>query len=209
VFDSQAISTASPIECLLLAVARAVRLQTMIKAPQRTNAMETQNEGNPALPLAIQFVPGRVTDGATKSVIRSHAMAAFRSKQRHQKQLEAEQHYRPTILNQVDNFCRCIIQMQPLPCPPEPFRTRDLSSNPLENRWARCVQCGHVQIFGRDLPQQLAILQQMSPTIPAFPAIDFDPFGTMSELPRNLTDKYSREINAIKKHGSYTSTPKL
>jgi hypothetical protein len=47
------------------------------------------------------------------------------------------------------------------------------------------------------------VLQQQCPAIAAFAAAEFDPFGSMTELPQHLISNYSQEINAIKAHGSY------
>jgi hypothetical protein len=161
--------------------------------------MDPQDQGSQSAPLSIRFIPGRAKDGATQSVVRSHAMTAFRSRQRRQKQLENKRNQRvPTmdkvlISNTMDLFCHCMsLSAQ-----------RNLPSNPLADGRVHCAQCGRNQLLITSPSQQMVFLQQQHPTITTFAAAEFDPFGSMTELPDHLTSNYFQEINAIKKHGSY------
>jgi hypothetical protein len=161
--------------------------------------MDLQDQGGHGAPLNIRFVPGRAKDGATQSVIRSHAMATFRSRQRRQKRLENKRNQRtPTMdrvlmSNAMDLFCCCMsLSAQ-----------RNLPSNPLADGHVRCAQCGRNRLLIMSPSQQMVLLQQQHPAITTFAAAEFDPFGSMTELPDHLTSNYSQEINAIKKHGSY------
>jgi hypothetical protein len=161
--------------------------------------MDPQGQRGRGAPLSIRFIPGRAKDGATKSVVRSHAMSVFRSRQRRQKQLQNKWNQQvPTmdeapISNATDLFCHCTsLSAQ-----------RNLPSNLLLDGRVRCAQCGHNQLLIMSPSQQMAFLQQQHPAIATFAAAEFDPFGSMTELPNHLTSKYSQEINAIKTHGSY------
>ena len=161
--------------------------------------MDLQDQGDQGAPLSIRFIPGRAKDGATQSVIRSHAMTAFRSRQRRQKRLENKRNQRvPTmdralISNEMDLFCHCMSL----------GAQRYLPSNPLADSRVRCAQCGRNRLLIMSPSQQMVLLQQQHPTITTFAAAEFDPFGSMTELPDHLTSNYSQEINAIKKYGSY------
>jgi hypothetical protein len=159
--------------------------------------MDPQDQGG--APLSIRFIPGRAKDGATQSVVRSHAMTAFRSRQRRQKQLGNKRNQRvPTmdkapISNAMDLFCHCMsLSAQ-----------RNLPSNPLADGHVCCDRCGGNRLLIMSPSQQIVFLQQQHPSITTFAAAEFDPFGSMTELPDHLTSYYSQEINAIKKHGSY------
>lgn len=167
------------------------------KASIKTSPMDPQDLGGS--PLSIRFIPGRAKDGATQSVVRSHAMTAFRSRQRHQKQLGNKRNQRVRTMdkapigNAMDLFCHCMsLSAQ-----------RNLPSNPLADGRVRCDQCGRNQLSIMSPSQQMVFLQRQHSAITTFAAAEFDPFGSMTELPDHLTSRFSREINAIKKHGSY------
>lgn len=161
--------------------------------------MDLQDQGGQGARLSIRFIPGRAKDGATQSLVRSHAMTAFRSKQRRQKRLENKRNQHvPTMdraltNNAMDLFCHCMSL----------GAQQNLPSNPLTDSCVRCAQCGRNRLLIMSPSQQMVLLQQQHPAITSFAAAEFDPFGSMTELPDHLTSNYSQEINAIKKHGSY------
>jgi hypothetical protein len=161
--------------------------------------MDLQDQGGQGSPLSIRFIPGRAKDGATQSMIRSHAMTAFRSRQRRQKRLENKRNQRvptmegPLISNALGLFCCCMSL----------GAQRSLPSNPLADGRVPCAQCGRNRLLIMSHSQQMVLLQQQHPAVTTFAAAEFDPFGSMTELPDHLTSNYSQEINAIKKHGSY------
>lgn len=171
--------------------------------------MKPQGQGIQGPPLSIRFVPGQAKDGATQSVVRSHAMAAFRSRQRHQKRLETERNQLASMIDTTmsrttaDRVCQCISLSRPSIAMSSQISERDLPSNLLPDGRERCTQCGRIQLLSMSSSQQLGVLQQQYPAIASFAAAEFDPFGSMTELPQHLTSHYSWEINAIKAHGSY------
>jgi hypothetical protein len=171
--------------------------------------MERRGQGSQGPPLSIRFVSGRAKDGATQSVVRSHAMAAFRSRQRHRKQLETGRNPRApnmnmaSIINSPVAFCRCRSLNRPCIASSSQSLEREPPSNPLVDGRELCAQCGRPQLLRMSHSQQLAVLQQQYPTITTFAAADFDPFGSMVELPQHLTSNYSEEMKAIKAHGQY------
>jgi hypothetical protein len=171
--------------------------------------MDPQDKASQGPPLSIRFVPGRAKDGATRSLVRSHAMTAFRSRQRRQKQLDNERNQRAPIMNMAsirnsaDQFCQCMSVSMPSIATSSQSSERELPSNSLADGRKRCAQCGRVQLLRMSSSQRLGALQQQYPAIATFAAAEFDPFGSMTELPQHLTSNYSQEINAIKTHGSY------
>jgi hypothetical protein len=165
--------------------------------------MDPQDRGGQGAPLSIRFIPGRAKDGVTKSVVRSHAMTVFRSRQRRQKQLENKRNQRvPTMDRAPISSAMCLF------CYSMSLSAqRDPPSNPLADGRIRCAQCGRNQPLIMSPSQQMEFLQQQHPIITTFAAAEFDPFGSIAELPDHLTSNYSQEINAIKTHGSYRPFP--
>jgi len=171
--------------------------------------MDPQDKGSQGPPLSIRFVPGRAKDGATQSLVRSHTMTAFRARQRRQKKLENEWNQKALIMNMAsirnnaEQFCQCLSVSMSSVATSSQSSERELPWNPLAGGHERCAQCGLVQLLRMSPSQHLGVLQQQYPAIATFAAAEFDPFGSMTELPQHLTSNYSQEINAIKRHGSY------
>jgi hypothetical protein len=61
----------------------------------------------------------------------------------------------------------------------------------------RCKQCSGLQFF--EYPPSPEV-DKLSPNTTALAVAQFDPFGSVIELPASLTVKFSRELEVIKSH---------
>jgi hypothetical protein len=140
-------------------------------------------------PLAFRFVSqsGRLVDKKTKRAVRSHAMREVRSRQKQKRQIKD------------NSLCRCSTSPPASPvlgtggC-----RLDDMNPNLPLVISKRCSQCAGMKFL--ECPSSPE-MEQLSPNITMFAVAQFDPFGSVTELPDSLTRNFSYELEAIKAHG--------
>jgi hypothetical protein len=140
-------------------------------------------------PLSFRFVEqsGRLVDKETKRAVRSHAMREVRSRQKQKKQM-------------INSLCQCSTSTPAFPMPKR--KTTSFKLDSVEYRLPlviseRCKQCSGLQFF--ECPHSPDV-EQLAPNITTLAVAQFDPFGSVIELPTNLTVKFSRELEVIKSH---------
>jgi hypothetical protein len=143
-------------------------------------------------PTAIQFVSGRAKDRSTRSMIRSHAMSAFRTRQRQQRAQEKEQIRQNATHDELGygyhpsgpSLAGCGTST----------RTDSLSSisQPSPQFWP----CSSDPVS-----TQPAFTREEMPPLLNLSTVDFDPFSSMPELLPYIHSKYTLDVELIKKSG--------
>ncbi|TGO72136.1 hypothetical protein BELL_0490g00130 [Botrytis elliptica] len=140
-------------------------------------------------PLAIQFVSGRAKDQTTQSLIRSHAMSAFRSKQRQQK---AKRKIATQKLMPVERVCDVSKSSH---SPSSSSHVKSFPCNtldPIPETGTKNHQ------YGCDHETSLEVTQVGLPSLFAFAPAQPDPSSSVPHLPPDIISKYSREVSTTK-----------
>lgn len=143
--------------------------------------------------MAIQFVSGRAKDQTTQSLIRSHAMSAFRSKQRQQKAKRKFAARRFMPVERVCDFSKSRLS------PSSSSHVKSFACNtldPIPEIGTRNHQygCGH--------DTSLKVTQVGLPSLFAFGSAQSDPLGSAPHLLLDIVYKYSREVSETKQLGA-------
>ncbi|KAF7939104.1 uncharacterized protein EAE97_007185 [Botrytis byssoidea] len=139
-----------------------------------SSSMSVQDLTSEEEPMAIQFVSGRAKDEITQRLIRSHAMSAFRSKQRQQK---AKRKISARKLMAVERSCE--------------FSKSSLGSS----------SSSHNQQYGSGHDTSLEVTQVGLPSLFAFAPAQPDPSSSGRHPSPDVILKYSREVSTTKQLG--------
>ncbi|TEY79916.1 hypothetical protein BOTCAL_0040g00330 [Botryotinia calthae] len=122
-------------------------------------------------PMAIQFVSGRAKDRTTQSLIRSHAMSAFRNKQRQQK---SKRRIVARKLMPVERIYDCNT--------PDPIYETSTKNRQYEHGYDTSLEVTQVGIS----------------SLFAFEPAEPDSLSSASDPPPDITFKYSQKLGTIK-----------
>ncbi|KAF7956017.1 hypothetical protein EAE96_004938 [Botrytis aclada] len=160
-----------------------------MKDLQQSSNMSARDSTSEQGAMVIQFVSGRAKDRTTQSLIRSHAMYAFRSKQRQHK---AKRKIATRKLMPIERVCS--------------FSKSDLSpSNSSHVKSFECNALGPIPENGTKNHQygcghdtSLEVTQVGLPSLFAFAPAQLDPSSSAPHPPPDIIFKYSREVSTIK-----------
>ncbi|KAM3068413.1 hypothetical protein ACMFMG_009549 [Clarireedia jacksonii] len=152
--------------------------------------MSNPNAKSQSKPMAIQFVSGRAKDRSTQSMIRSHAMSAFRSRQRQQRAQETG----PILQNAGHEEASC--ESRPF----DPSLAACGISTQIDNLTSVAQPSREHWSYSYDpfKTQPVFALQEI-PSLLNFATVDLDPFSYMPELPPYVHSKYAQDVESIKK----------
>ncbi|TGO19971.1 hypothetical protein BPAE_0327g00140 [Botrytis paeoniae] len=154
-----------------------------------SSTMSVQESTSEEGPMTIQFVSGRAKDRTTQSLIRSHAMYAFRSKQRQQKAKQKIAARKLMPVERVCDFSKSELS------PSSSSHVKSFACNtldPIPETGAKNHQYG----YGHDT--SLEVTQVGMPLLFAFAPAQSDPLSSAPYPPPDIIFKYSREVSTIK-----------
>ncbi|TGO19920.1 hypothetical protein BTUL_0002g01690 [Botrytis tulipae] len=156
--------------------------------PESSN-MSVQDLTSEEGPMAIQFVSGRAKDGTTQRLIRSHAMSAFRSKQRKQKAKRKISARKLMAVERVCDFPKSSLGLS------SSSHVRSFTCNSLHQIPDTCTK-NHQYGSGHDT--SLEVTQVGLPSLFTFAPAQPDPLSSARHPSPDVFLKYSREVSATK-----------
>ncbi|TGO83017.1 hypothetical protein BPOR_0718g00060 [Botrytis porri] len=151
--------------------------------------MSVQESTSEEGPMPIQFVSGRAKDRTTQSLIRSHAMYAFRNKQRQQKAKRKVGARKIVPIERICDFAKSDLSLASS-SHVKPFACNTLDPIP--------ETCTENHQYGYRNNTSLEVTQVGLPSLFAFVPAQPDSLSSAPHPPPDVTFKYSREVGTIK-----------